>query len=348
MKSKDEIRFSVAMCTYNGEAYIREQLQSILDQDVPVDEMIVADDGSADGTVEIVREVLSQSDICYELMINKKNLGFRKNFEQAIARTHGEIIFLSDQDDVWKREKVRVTWAYFQEHPDGLLAFSNAEVVDENRNPQDMDLWDSVLLKKELYPAVDWRRLFLKGWYVTGAATAIRRELFDDARPFPETCYHDAWLGMRAALRDGVVPLPEKLICYRQHAGNQIGTAASEAVRWKKRLQVLQSAGEAQIEIHRQYARMYREIAEGFSDLSATDPAFWEELKACIQYHQELGGLGDLRIGERLQVIARNCRQGNFRRFAKNAATVRGDLLYALGGKQKGIMNETTSTENTR
>ncbi|MCD8346668.1 MAG: glycosyltransferase family 2 protein [Lachnospiraceae bacterium] len=330
MKNTDEIQFSVAMCTYNGEAYIREQLQSILEQEVPVDEIVVADDGSTDGSVEMVREMLSQSGIRHEIIVNKKNLGFRKNFEQAIGKTHGKIVFLSDQDDVWKREKVRATWEHFRKNPACLLVFSNAEVVDEKQNPQAMDLWDSLMLKKETLTGIDWKRLFLKGWYVTGAVTAIRRELFEEATPFPENCYHDAWLGMRAALRSGIEPEPEKLICYRQHGENQIGTAASRAARWQKRLKVLKTSGQAQIEIHRQYAMMYREIEEGFSDLLAADPAFWEELKACTHYHQELAGLKDLRVRERLRVIARNHRQGNFKRFAKSAAAMRGDLLYAL------------------
>ncbi|MCD8396511.1 MAG: glycosyltransferase family 2 protein [Lachnospiraceae bacterium] len=334
-RNTDKIRFSVAMCTYNGEAYIREQLQSILEQDVPVDEIVLADDGSTDGTVRIAREVLSQSSVSYEILVNKKNLGFRKNFEQAIARTHGEIIFLSDQDDVWKREKVRVIWAHFQKNPSCLLVFSNAVVVDANRNPQAMDLWDSLMLNKETLADTDWKRLFLKGWYVTGAATAIRRELFEEAIPFPEICYHDAWLAMRAALRGGLEAEPEKLICYRQHADNQIGTVASGAARWKKRLLVLRTAGQTQIEIHRQYAVMYREIDQGFSDLLSADPDFYRELKACAQYHQELGNLGNLRFRERLQVIWHHYRQGDFSRFAKNQAALRGDLFYAMGRRAK-------------
>lgn len=334
MRNTNGIRFSVAMCTYNGEAYIREQLQSILDQDVPVDEIVVSDDGSADDTVEIVKEVLSQSGIRHEIIVNKKNLGFRKNFEQAIGRTQGEIIFLADQDDIWKREKVRLTWKHFQKNPGCLLVFSNAVVVSEDRKPQTMDLWDSVLLKKELHPQMDWKRLFLKGWYVTGAAAAIRRTLFEEAVPFPATCYHDAWLGMRAALCDGIEAEPEKLICYRQHAENQIGTAASEAARWKKRLKVLQSAGETQIELHRQYALMYREIEEGFSDFLSEDSAFCGELKACIQYHQDMAELGDMRVSERLRTIAHYYREGSFKCFAKNAAAMRGDLFYALGRRQ--------------
>ncbi|MCD8022826.1 MAG: glycosyltransferase [Lachnospiraceae bacterium] len=373
MKNTDEIQISVAMCTYNGEVYIREQLESILAQEVPVDEIVIRDDHSADQTVKIASEILSASDVRYEITVNESTLGFRGNFELAIGQTHGDIIFLSDQDDVWMKEKVRIMREHFARNPACLLVFSNADVVDENRRRQSMDLWDSVLLKKEITQKTDWKRLFLKGWYVTGATMAIRRELFEMSAPFPAACYHDAWLAMRAAIAfddsgDGTVSsnsgaehlagasieaegeskrrescinceLPAgvsieaesaRLIQYRQHSGNQIGTAASGYARFRKRVMVLKSAGSNQIEIHKQSALMYQEIWDQFADLFRHDSQFCGELKECIQYHRELSGLENMGFFQKLKVIARNDRSHSFHRFAKTSAAMRGDLIFAF------------------
>ena len=99
---------SVAMCTYNGEKYIQEQLESIIYQSVPPDEIVICDDCSNDATLEIVKDILNSYDGIVQLVSNKHNLGYRKNFEKAISLCHGDIIFLSDQDDVWSSNKIEI------------------------------------------------------------------------------------------------------------------------------------------------------------------------------------------------------------------------------------------------
>ena len=95
------MRLSVAMCTYNGEKYIREQLMSIRNQTLRIDEIVICDDCSEDDTVEIIENLIRQYDLPVRLHVNTWNHGYRKNFEQAICRCSGDIIFLSDQDDIW-------------------------------------------------------------------------------------------------------------------------------------------------------------------------------------------------------------------------------------------------------
>ena len=98
---------SVAVTTYNGEKYIEEQLQSICEQTLSVDEIIIVDDCSTDNTVDIVENfILRNEEKRIHLLVNKKNLGYTKNFYKAISMTHGDYIFLSDQDDIWKTNKV--------------------------------------------------------------------------------------------------------------------------------------------------------------------------------------------------------------------------------------------------
>lgn len=99
------MKTSVALCTYNGEKYIKEQLDSILNQTKKVDEIIVCDDCSSDKTVEILNHYSSTNPGLFKIYINEQNLRSVKNFEKAITLCTGDIIFLSDQDDFWVNEK---------------------------------------------------------------------------------------------------------------------------------------------------------------------------------------------------------------------------------------------------
>jgi len=97
---------SVALCTYNGAAYLGEQLDSIVAQSRPPDELVVCDDGSTDGTVGLLQAFVPEAPFPVRLYRNERNRGFAKNFERAISLCTGDFIALSDQDDVWKPEKL--------------------------------------------------------------------------------------------------------------------------------------------------------------------------------------------------------------------------------------------------
>lgn len=123
---------SVAMCTYNGEKYIREQLESIINQSMLPDEIVICDDCSKDTTLEILKDTLNSYNGIVQLVSNKHNLGYRKNFEKAISLCHGDIIFLSDQDDVWNKDKIEIIKTEIEKDKNILLAFHDVEIVDEN------------------------------------------------------------------------------------------------------------------------------------------------------------------------------------------------------------------------
>lgn len=99
---------SVAMCTFNGEKYIKEQIESIINQSLVPDEIVICDDCSKDNTLNIIKETLDNWPGKVQLVVNEKNLGYRKNFEKSISLCNGDIIFLSDQDDVWNRNKIEI------------------------------------------------------------------------------------------------------------------------------------------------------------------------------------------------------------------------------------------------
>ena len=121
---------SVAMCTYNGARYIEEQLRSIINQTVPVGEIVVCDDGSKDETVDIIKNIALTTSIPIRIYINDVNLGCTKNFYKAMSLCEGDIIFLSDQDDVWLSHKVETILNWFKVNNDKKVLFSDAELIN--------------------------------------------------------------------------------------------------------------------------------------------------------------------------------------------------------------------------
>lgn len=330
MEISEKIKVSVAVCTYNCEKYIGEQLYSILGQKCPVDEIVLGDDGSKDRTLEIAKDILEKSQVSYKILQNTPNLGYRKNFERTIASTTGEIIFLSDQDDVWKKDKVDVMLKYFLENPKCLMAFSDADVVDADLNRQKVSLWDAVSLKKDYQNFPEWKLLFLKGGYVTGAASAIRRELFEQTRPFSEICVHDAWLAMAAALQDGLVAVPEKLLMYRQHGSNQIGVSYSMRNSLQNKKKILMNLSEKQMEEHWNKKQIFEEILERFSTYICGDERFEKQINDCIEFHRSLAEMDNMSRVQRIRTILKNLKCKNYDRFAKTKGMFEGDFIYAV------------------
>ena len=225
------MKVSVVLCTYQGEHFLQEQLQSILAQTRRPDEIIVSDDASTDSTTDIAEKLLHGSGIAYEIHVNEQNLGFRQNFAQAMRRASGDILLLSDQDDVWHPEKIARMLVPF-EQSETLMAFHDAVLVDSALQPLAPSFWRTMTFDPAPFQAGDYRRLLVSN-VVQGSASAFRRSLLADALPIPDVAIHDEWLALFAALRSGLVPVPDVLMCYRQGADNVLGAGASS---WRERL----------------------------------------------------------------------------------------------------------------
>ena len=123
---------SVVLALYNGEKFIKEQLESIINQTKSVDEIIICDDCSTDKSYKIISEILkSEHNVKIRYIKNKENLGYIRNFYKGISESHGDIIFLSDQDDKWKPNKVEIMTSIMKEIKAGLLC-SSFELINEN------------------------------------------------------------------------------------------------------------------------------------------------------------------------------------------------------------------------
>ena len=197
---------SVCMATYNGEKYIKEQLSSILSQLSEKDEIIVSDDSSTDKTVEIIESFQDK-----RIKILKKNK-FRQpnlNFENALKYSKGDIIFLSDQDDVWVENKVEIILNQLKKYD---LIVSDAFITNEKLNITNESLFSEVNSNRGILKNI------IKNTYY-GCCMAFKREVLKKALPFPKTreIGHDLWLGIIADRYFKVKFLKEKLIYFRRH-----------------------------------------------------------------------------------------------------------------------------------
>jgi len=224
---------SVALCTHNGGRYVREQVESILRQTVPVSEIVLSDDASTDNTVAIVEAAVAGSGVPLVVLRNSPALGVVANFEQAAAACTGELIALSDQDDVWHDDKLERIVAAFR--PEVALVHSDAALVDGQLAPLPSTLLESLeATAAERRELVDGRSFdtFLRRNLVTGATAVLRRSLLEPARPFPPSWVHDEWLAVIAAATSRTALVDAQLVDYRQHGGNQIG-AVKPTLRYK-------------------------------------------------------------------------------------------------------------------
>lgn len=222
------MKISVALCTYNGEKFIKEQLESIVRQTTIIDEIIICDDRSNDKTMQIIEEFQSKFPDKLYIYENKVNLGSNKNFEKAISICSGDYIFLSDQDDIWENDKVEKTVKCFEE--DQLLegVFSNANLIDANGTIfTNNTLWDSAFfLEEQLQKKIDLFCLIKsKKNMVTGATLCFKKEIKELILPIPlsNIIFHDQWIAIILSSRKKLGYITDKLISYRIHAGQQIG-----------------------------------------------------------------------------------------------------------------------------
>ena len=222
------MRISVAMCTYNGAEFLPAQLESILAQSQTPNEIVVCDDGSTDGTRALLEKFAAASTVPVSLHFNETNLGSVKNFEKAIRLCNGDIIALSDQDDVWRHNKLKLIEEAFNESTTTGLVFSDAEIVDENLRPLNRRMWNEIgfdAQKRKLLRNGRALEVLVTGWTVTGATMAFRSRFVNICLPIPDriAMIHDGWIALTIAAVAGVVAIDEPLVQYRQHERQQIG-----------------------------------------------------------------------------------------------------------------------------
>ena len=217
---------SVALCSFNGEKYLPEQLDSIARQRRLPDELIVCDDKSTDGTLDVITKFAASASFPVKVVRNETNLGCSKNFEKAISLCTQDIISLADQDDVWHCDKLAVTHRILGSSSEIGCVFTNGNVVDENLVPAGYTLWDSFEFSetdRARFLSGSAFNVLLNHNVVTGATMAFHSHLRSKVLPIPPLWVHDSWIALLLSILSVVWPINMPLIDYRQHARQQIG-----------------------------------------------------------------------------------------------------------------------------
>jgi glycosyltransferase involved in cell wall biosynthesis len=225
------------MCTYNGERFLPQQLASIAKQTRLPDELVVCDDRSTDRTIEIVREFAASHPFPVKVVENEQNLGFSKNFEKAIRLCSGDLIALSDQDDVWYPMRLERSEQELVTHLEAGLVFSDGDIIDDQDRLVGMRLWPSFGFagqQKQRLLAGDYT-ILVKNRFVTGATVMFRSRLRENCLPVGAGWIHDEWIVSLVAAVADVRPIDAPLIRYRRHASQQVGLPNPSFRERKKR-----------------------------------------------------------------------------------------------------------------
>lgn len=221
----NKIKISVAMCTYNGEAFLKEQLDSILTQTILPTELVICDDCSKDATLEILYAFKERCNFPVIVIANTTNIGVNKNFENAIAHCSSEFIALADQDDIWLPTKIEEIINTFKANPNCGYVFSNADLVDSDGEYLGRNLWQSIKFTQQRYRKYtddDQLEVMLRdGNFIYGMTMAFRSVYKPILLPIESqsyACTHDSWIGL---ILSGIgaygVAVSKSLVKYRQH-----------------------------------------------------------------------------------------------------------------------------------
>ncbi len=227
------MNISVCMALYNGEAFLRAQVDSILDQLKSEDELVVSDDGSTDGSLQILQ---SYQDPRIKILSPKKFGSPAQNFQYVLGSAKGEIIFLADQDDVWHNKKIEVFLDYLQNVD---LAICDCRLVDAQLNEIESSFFDLNRSRTGLL-----KNLFKSSFI--GCCMGFRKGVLEKALPFPKNVsMHDQWIGLIAQKYFRVKFIPQVLVDHRRHSKNYstTGTRSKNSLNEKifSRLQLIKN-----------------------------------------------------------------------------------------------------------
>lgn len=220
-----EEKVDILLATYNGEKYVAEQIESILNQTYKNFNLIISDDCSKDSTPDILKKY-AEKDKRIILHLQLQNLGVVKNIEFLLKQVNSELYMLSDQDDVWLKEKVEKSVETLK-RKNADLVFGDLEVVDQDLNTIYPSFGDFMLLNKKINKYINSYKVNYLYNCVTGCTIISKKEFIKKILPLPtysKFVIHDYWIGLMIGIYGKLAYMPEKYIKYRQHGDNQVGT----------------------------------------------------------------------------------------------------------------------------
>ena len=254
-------KIDILLATYNGEKYLEAQLNSILSQTYSNFRLIVSDDFSSDSTRDILNRY-KEKDNRIILYFQEENLGVVKNFEFLLNKVENKYYMLSDQDDIWKKDKIEKSLNTIEETGAGLV-YSDLEVVDKDLNVIYESYWKLKGFTKRANKYNTFESLYLNN-YITGCTMISRKEFIKDILPLPNISkyvLHDYWISLIVSQKTKIVSIKEPLIKYRQHKNNNIGSK-----RKSDELNSLKEIRKLFIDVKKEHFTVFIENEDRFKD----------------------------------------------------------------------------------
>ncbi len=217
-------KIDILLATYNGEKYLKEQIDSLLNQTYNNIQIIISDDCSTDKTREILKEYEKNENI--KIFYQEENLGYVKNFEFLLKQVENNLYMLCDQDDVWKKEKIEKTVEKLEKENLDLV-FGDLEVVDEKLNTIHKSYNKYMHMENKIKKYINDYKLQYLYNCMTGCTILSKKKFLTKILPLPinsKYMIHDYWIGLIVSLNGKIGYLETPYILYRQHGKNQVGT----------------------------------------------------------------------------------------------------------------------------
>ena len=339
VNSPSHLSVSIAMCTFNGAGFLQLQLDSILRQTSPPDELVVCDDRSTDATMVVLERFRERAPFPVRLHANDKTLKPAQNFARCISLCNGDVILLCDQDDIWFPDRVAQTRGVFERQPGAAFAYTDAPLIDGEGQTLNRTLYGSLPIR-----ARDAARLrkggnllpVLRRYSVLcGATMAFRAHLKPAVLPVPALWMHDEWIGLVGSALGSAARMHVPVTQYRQHAQQQLGTGEWDAAT-KLRLARERSSSFYENEVQ----RLTNGIAalEDHSEIGAV-------LIPLLEARRHYFG-GRLQVQQRglwaAPVLLRLLLAGGYRRYGSGLRSAVKDISVAFGRPQVEAAGSTT------
>ena len=218
-------KIDILLATYNGEKFVKEQIESILNQTYENFNLIISDDASTDNTLNILEEY-EKKDTRIKVFKKEKNKGLIDNFEFLLKNVTSDYFMFSDQDDIWKKDKIEKRINKLKEESLGLV-YTDLEIVDEKLNVIYPSYWKYKQIYKKIIKYNNFEALYLNN-FVTGCTILAKSKYIKDILPLPRNSkfvLHDYWTALIISAKDKISYVEEPTIQYRQHKNNRVGSS---------------------------------------------------------------------------------------------------------------------------